>query len=120
MQSLAFAMPITPGKTEEWQACSRELEGARREEYLASRKRLGVEVERAFLQHTPQGDFNIIYLEGEDLVQSFQQLAISQESFDVWFRQRAKELFSGLDLSQPAAEPPSTLVFDGGSRDTTT
>lgn len=112
MASMAFALPVTPGQTEEWRRWSAELAGPRRNEYQASRRRLGVTAERAYLQHTPQGDVVIVYLEGTDLARAFRDLAHSQEPFDVWFRQRAKELFSGLDLSQPPAQPLSELVFD--------
>jgi hypothetical protein len=115
MASMAFALPLTPGKLEEWLAWSREIEGPRRAEYEASRRRHGVTVERAYLQHTPQGDLNIVYLEGPDLARSFQGLAASQDPFDAWFREKAKEYFSGLDLSQPPPGPLSELVFDGGA-----
>jgi hypothetical protein len=116
MASMAFALPLTPGKTEEWRGWSAELLGPRRAEYEASRRRLGVTVERAYLQHTPQGDLNIVYLEANDLSRAFQGIATSQDPFDVWFRERAKDLFSGLDLSQPLPAPLSELVFDGGAR----
>jgi len=116
MESLAFALPLTPGKTDEWRRWSEELRGARHNEYVASRRRLGVATERAYLQHTPQGDMAVIYLEGDDLQQSFQALATSPDPFDVWFRQRSKDLFSGLDLSQPLPGPISELVFDGLAR----
>jgi hypothetical protein len=55
----------------------------------------------------------IVYLESDDLPQAVQGLAVSQDPFDVWFRQRAKDLFSGLDLSQPQPAPLSEFVFDG-------
>ena len=116
MASMAFALPLTPGKTEEWRRWSAELLGPRRAEYEASRRRLGVTVERAYLQQTPQGDLNVVYLEGDDLAGAFQGLATSQDPFDVWFRERAKALFSGLDLGQPLPGPLSELVFDGGAR----
>jgi uncharacterized protein DUF6176 len=116
MASLAFALPLTPGKTEEWKRWSAEMLGPRRAEYEASRRRLGITVERAYLQRTPQGDWNIVYLEGPDIAQAFAGLAASQEPFDVWFRERAKDLFSGLDLSQPPPGPLSELVHDGGAR----
>ena len=112
MASLGFALPVTPGKTAEWRQWSEELAGPRRREYEASRARLGVRTERAYLQHTPQGDLVIVYLEGDDLQRSFQELARSQDPFDDWFRQRARDLFSGLDLTQPPARPLSELVFD--------
>jgi hypothetical protein len=116
MTSLAFALPITPGKTDEWLRWGEELLGPRRTEYEASRRRLGVTVERCFLQHTPQGDLNVVVLEGDDLAAAFQGVATSQDPFDVWFREKAKEYFSGLDLGQPLPGPLAELVFDGGAR----
>src|SRR5689334_3436962 len=110
MAMTAFAVPLTPGKTEEWRQWSAELVGPRNEEYLASRRRLGMITERVYLQQTPQGDMAVIVAEAEDLARVYQGLATSQEPFDVWFRERAKDLFSGLDLTQPA--PPNELVFD--------
>jgi hypothetical protein len=115
MASLAFALPLTPGKTEEWRQWSAEMLGPRRAEYEASRRRLGITVERAYLQRTPQGDWNIVYLEGPDIAKAFAGLAASQNPFDVWFRERAKDLFSGLDLSQPLPGPLAELVHDGGA-----
>lgn len=120
MESLAFMLPITPGKTEEWRRWGGELLTTRRDEYLASRRRLGVDIERAYLQQTPLGDTAVIYLEGNDLAGAFAGLAASQDAFDVWFRQRAKDLFSGLDLSQPLARPLAELVTDGGALAPTT
>jgi hypothetical protein len=111
MAMIAFALPLTPGKTEEWRQWSAELAGLRHEEYLASQRRLGMTTERAYLQQTPQGDMVIVIVEAEDLPRVFQGIATSQEPFDVSFRERARDLFSGLDLTQPS--PPNELVFDG-------
>ena len=116
MATLAFALPLTPGKTEAWLRWGDELLGERRAEYEASRRRLGVTVERCFLQHTPQGDLNVVVLEAEDLAVAFHRVATSQEPFDVWFSEKAKEYFSGLDLGQPLPGPLAELVFDGGAR----
>ena len=116
MATAAFALPLTPGKTEEWRRWSADLLGPRRAEYEASRRRLGVAVERAYLQHTPQGDLNVVYVEADDLARAFADLATSQDPFDVWFRERARDLFGGLDLARPLPGPLSELVFDGGAR----
>jgi len=113
MASLAFVFPLTPGKTEEWRYWGEEILGPRRSEYQAFRRRLGLTVQRMYLQHTPQGDRAIIYLEGEDLQRTFQELRTSQDSFAVWFRQRAGDLLDGLDLTQTSPGSLSQLVFDG-------
>ena len=51
----ATAFPILPGKTDDWRRFIGELNGARRQEYEASRKALGIH-ERTFFQPTPMGD----------------------------------------------------------------
>jgi hypothetical protein len=117
MQTVAFALPLTPGKTEEWKDWSNELTGARQSEYQASRRRLGITTERAYYQQTQMGDMAVVYIEAEDLQQVFGGLATSQDSFDVWFRERVKELFNGVDLAQqPPPFPPPVQVFDGLAR----
>ncbi len=54
-----------------------------------------------------------MYLEGDDLQWVFQELRTSQDPFTVWFRQRAKDLLAGLDLTQTSPGSLSKLVFDG-------
>ena len=49
MAVMAVAFPIAPGKTADWRRFVGELNGARRAEYVASRKAIGVR-ERTFLQ----------------------------------------------------------------------
>ena len=110
MASHAFVFPLTPGKTEEWRSWGQEILGPRRSEYEAFRRHLGLTVHRMYLQHTPQGDTAIMYLEGDDLQHTFQVLRTSQDPFAVWLRQRAKDLLDGLDLTQTSPESLSHLV----------
>ena len=117
MQTLAFALPLTPGKTEEWKSWSNEMAGARQSDYRASRRRLGITTERAYSQQTPMGDMAIVYIEAEDLQQVFGGLATSPDPFDVWFRERVKDLHNGVDLAQqPPPFPLPMQVFDGLAR----
>ncbi len=88
MASLAFVFPLRAGKTEEWRAWIMEILGPRRSEYEAFSRQLGLSAQRAYLQHTPQGDQAIIYLEGDDLQRTFQHLRTAQDPFAVWVRQR--------------------------------
>ena len=115
MASLAFVLPLTPGKTEEWRDWVEEILSSRRSEYEAFSRRLGLRTQRWYLQYTPQGDQAITYLEGDDLQRTFQELRMSQDPFAVWLRQRAKDLLDGFDLTQTSPGPLSKLVFDGPS-----
>jgi hypothetical protein len=115
MASLAFVFPLRAGKTEEWRALIMEILGPLRSEYEAFSRQLGLSAQRAYLQHTPQGDQAIIYLEGDDLQGTFQRLRTAQDPFAVWVRQRAKDLFDGVDLTQTEPGSLSQYVFAGPS-----
>jgi hypothetical protein len=113
MESLAFACPLRAGKTEEWRAWIAEILGPRRSEYEAFSRRVGLGTQRAYLQHTPHGDQAIIYLEGDDLQRTFQLLRTAQDPFPVLVRQRIKDLFEGIDLTQIEPGSLSQYVFTG-------
>jgi hypothetical protein len=66
--------------------------------------------ERWFLQQTPQGDLFVLVLEG-DPSRALSALAGSQVPFDVWFKDRAKEIH-GVDFDQPPPGMPEA-VFEG-------
>ena len=111
MASLASAFPILPGKTEQWKHFCQEMVGPRRSQYEASRKRLGVTREVAYLQPTPQGDMVVVYMEAQNISRVFEGFGISQEPFDVWFRERVKEIH-GVDFSQPLPGPLPEAIVD--------
>jgi hypothetical protein len=117
IESLAFVFPLRAGKTQEWRAWIREILGPRRSEYGAFSRKLGLKMQRAYLQQTPHGDQVIIYLEEQDLQRTVQQLQTSQDPFAVWGRQRIQDLFDGVDLTQTDLGSLSQFVFDGPSAD---
>ena len=87
--------------------------GPCRSEYEAFSQKLRLSPQHAYLQHTPQGEQAIFYLEGNDLQRAFQELQTSQDLFAVWLRQRTQDLFDGVDLTQIDLGSLSHLVFDG-------
>lgn len=111
MASLAMAFPILPGKTEQWIHFNQEMAGPRRSEYEASCKRQGTTRQASYLQHTPQGDMAVLYSEAQDVQRVFEGFGMSQELFDVWFREQAKEIH-GVDLSQPLPGPLPEAYVD--------
>ncbi len=110
MALMAIAVPILPGKTEQWKRFVQELNGPRHGEYDASRRRRGVR-ERALLQRMPQGDLVIVTLEGDDPEGAFRQFGQGKDEFTRWFVQQVKEIH-GMDLSQPAQWPMPELYVD--------
>jgi hypothetical protein len=115
MESLAFVFPLRAGKTEEWRAWIAEILGPRRSEYEAFSRKHGIKTQRAYLQRTPQGDQAILYLEGDDLQRTFQHLRTAQDPFTIWVRQRTKDLFDGVDLTQIEPGSLSHYVFEAPS-----
>lgn len=114
MPSLASAFPILPGKLDAWREFTTQLR-ARSAEHAASRRRLGMTVERAYYQPTPHGDMAIVYLEADDIGQALQGLGGSQDPFDVWFREQVQDIH-GVDLGAPPAGPLPEMTFDWQAR----
>jgi hypothetical protein len=109
MPSIAFMVPIVPGKEDLDLSTMEEFAGSRKDEYEASRKRLGITRESVWHQETPVGKVAIVYIEADDVGGAMMGIATSQEEFDVWFRERMNEIH-GVDLSEPA--PPPQQVAD--------
>ena len=107
---MAAVFPIVPGKTPEWRAWMEELAGQRHDEFVASRRAVGLH-ERTFLQSTPMGDLVIVTLEGDDPVASFGRLLSNTDEFSTWFLDRA-EAVHGFDMRKSPPGPPSELVAD--------
>ena len=110
MPLMAAAFPILPGKTAEWRTFMEQLNGPRHEEFVESRRRLGVR-ERTFLQQTPTGDVVIVTLEGDDPGHAFGQMMSATDAFTAWFMERATAVH-GIDPSAPTSSPPPELVAD--------
>jgi hypothetical protein len=108
MALLAMAIPISPGKTEQWKKFIAELNGPRRAEFVASRKRLGVH-ERTFLQHTPLGDLVLVTIEGDNPAKAFADFGQSTDPFAKWFLQQVQDLH-GMDLRTPPGPIPELVI----------
>ena len=114
MASLAFAAPILPGGTEILRNHAKEIQGVKKSEVEDFHRRMGITFENWFIQSTPQGDMVVVYMEGDDLEQTFQALAASQEPLDLWLKERAKSVH-GIDYNQTPSAPFPELVYDSRS-----
>ncbi|MHB8645697.1 MAG: hypothetical protein ACYDAR_07905 [Thermomicrobiales bacterium] len=110
MALFAMAVPIPPGKTDQWRQFIGQLNGVRKAEYKASRERLGVR-ECTFLQQTPHGDMVIVTLEGDDPARAFTAFGQGTDPFTEWFVAQVKEIHN-FDLRQPPPGPLPELVVD--------
>jgi hypothetical protein len=102
--------PILPGKAEAWRRFMQEMLGSRRQEYEASRRRLGIQTERAWISETRQETIGIIIIETDHLEQALIALATSNHPFDCWFREQLLAL-QGLDLTRPDPVLLPNLAF---------
>ena len=93
-----FFVPILPGKTDDAYQFAKDLNTTRRDEY--SNAQLTCTKESWFVQHTPHGDFMIVYFEAPDGDAVMGNLAASEEPFDLWFKEQILEL-TGIDCTQP-------------------
>ncbi len=84
MAVYCFTQLINPGKREEAKAIFEEVSGPRRDEYEASRRRLGIRKEKVWFQSLPQGEMAVVYWEGDDSRAALQKFAVSEDPFDEW------------------------------------
>lgn len=111
---VAMAVPVAPGKTEAWNTFMEELQSKYRQQFIDSRKKLGVR-ERTFLQSTPMGDLVLVTLEGEDPVNAFRQFAKGEDEFTKWFVASVNNIH-GIDLKAMSADSdmPQMVVDSEG------
>ena len=106
----AVPYPVAPGKTETDIRSIGAYFEAHPTEHRESRKRLGIVVERVYLQSTPMGEIVIAYLETErpfgDVIPA--ALASDQE-IDRKFIEMVAEVH-GVDLRQPPVGPAPETV----------
>jgi hypothetical protein len=112
MPSVAFAVPLLPGKTEQDRtdigSCAPS--GQRHAAYEASRARHGITREAVWIQTTPAGDLAIVYIEANDLQAAFAGIGSSQDPFDVWFREQVRDVH-GVNLEDATRPPEQILDF---------
>jgi hypothetical protein len=106
----ALAVPVLPGKEQEWKEWMAEVNGKYRNEFIASRKKFGVR-ERTFLQQTPMGAMVIVTLEGNDPAAAFTGFGQGTDEFTKFFVDSVKRLH-GIDLSAPPPGPLPELIID--------
>ena len=110
-QTIAFAAPLLPGKTDADRAALASVQnGERKSDHEASRRRAGITREAVWVQSTPDGDVAVVLIEADDAGVALGALASSQEPFDVWFREHIKDVH-GMDLSEGFPPPEQVLDF---------
>jgi hypothetical protein len=110
MPSFALVYPVLPGKESVVRDVGRHLK-EHRSEYLQSRQRSGVTLERAFLQHNPDGSSLVVaYLEGDrGFGEMMSALVSSDIPLDRYFIEKNREA-TGIDFAAGPQGPEPELV----------
>ena len=111
MPAITFAAPLLPGMTDAWLQAAAEMTGARSAAFAESRQRMGLTREVVSLQRTPQGDFVVVCLEGDDPDAVISKYLNSEEPFDRWFAETVLTGCHGMTASQEPP-PPNRLFVD--------
>ncbi len=110
-RGLAFCAPLMPGKEDAGRAFAKEAFATRVDEFAASRRAIGDNVEVVTLHETPAGSILCVYLEGNDPVEGNRMFAASDSAYDVWFKKQCATIFPPeIDFNQPL--PPIREIFD--------
>ena len=116
-----LAWDVSADQEEPWRRLLQELSEARREEeeeYVESRRRLGISIESVWLVAKPSGGgMAVVYLQAlEDPEWALGELAASEAPFDSWYSGGMRKLF-GFDLARVPRAGSGELLFawrDGG------
>ncbi len=111
MKALVLALPILPGKEEEWRRFAQELEEAYPREYEDLRWRLGIRAEKVWLVQAACGEVALAYAEAEAPREAFRRLVASEDPFAEWFKEKLMELH-GYDLRRPRIGSSPELIFE--------
>ena len=110
MQTIAFAAPLLPGKSDADREALASFGGDRAADHRASRERAGIKREAVWIQSTPDGDVAVVVIESPDIQTAMGTLATSEAPFDVWFRGHIMDVH-GMDISEESAPPEQILDF---------
>ena len=111
-RTLLLAWDVSADLEEPWRRLVQELSYApREEEYLQSRRRLGISAESVWLVAKPTGGgVAVVCLETSDPERVLGDLAASELPFDSWYGRAMRKLF-GLDLARLPRAGSGELLF---------
>jgi hypothetical protein len=115
MSTATWAVPILPGQAEAWRRFVQEMLGSRRTDYAASRCRLGIHREAAWLTRSLDGDLAILVVEADDPGAVLPRLAASAHQFDAWYGDRWLALY-GFELARAPRLAPVEPIYEWHAR----
>lgn len=101
-RSVTRTVPLRDGKPPAWRRLVAELQGPRRREYEASRRRLGITHEVFRVDPRPDGDHVIVHFETADPDRTRKRWAASADPFDRWLREQVRDIHGEDPWAGPA------------------
>ena len=100
MTAIAMAMPVLPGKEQNWRDYVGRLNSPEvRDQYAASRRAAGMARETVWSEQTPDGRLlAVVLMEADDINAVFANLATSDDPFTAQFRDFVKDVH-GVDIA---------------------
>ena len=96
--------PIKEGKLEAWKKWNASLAGEKKSEFDDLNKRHGLTRHDVWLAETPAGAMAVVLHEGPGSETFMQNVAHSENSFDVLMKQLIED-FHGMDMGAPPPGP---------------
>jgi hypothetical protein len=110
MDHVCLALPVVAGQSAAARTFMQQLDGARRDEFDRSERRIGITKELWYLAQLPSGDHLIGYMESADFGRALPMFVGSQDPFDLWFKEQMAAV-TGVDLNNPPADmKPAELL----------
>jgi len=97
-------VPIKEDKVEAWKNWSKKLTGEQKAEFDDVNQRHGLTRHCAWLAETPTGPVAVVLHEGPGAETFMQNVANSDNSFDVWMKESIED-FHGMELGAPPPVP---------------
>jgi hypothetical protein len=94
MPAKMFIMPVPAGNTEALKAAFAEMAGSREGQCVANRGVMGVTREYVCLQHTPQGDVIVVYIEGDNPDKARERMLGSDSEYARWIASAVNPLLA--------------------------
>lgn len=111
MHRYVLAFPVVPGRSESDVKAIAEHFRSDPRAYQEGRGEVGITMERAYLQHTPMGDFVVAYIEAEHTFDKVMEKTLASKSeINQRFVKHVNDVH-GVDLTQPTpGQWPETVA----------
>ncbi|MEY9939105.1 ester cyclase [Streptacidiphilus sp. MAP5-3] len=107
VRSVVRTVPLNSGRSTDWHRLTAELQGPRRREYEASRRRLGITHEVLRIDPRPDRDHVIVQFETADPERTRKRWTESQHPFDLWLREQVLDIHEEDPWAGPATAAES-------------